>query len=499
MATVPEFEDPLDRSPDLFATLEEFVQQAGRNGTDDERALELLERVQFQLQVIRYRSDRGYRDAAQTIDAFQRRLGKLVAAGRIGGNVLTMLGSALHQAGIVASNEVSSATVELANALKPNSARFDLAPVLEEMAEALDGDPFVIAGSIVEFTHAAPAQVRAFVGAEQARAGNAAVRDAAVLLLLDREPAVRRAVGEALCEAVENLSPHSLRRLIAIRDWRPESERPQIEAIINDARARGIACAASEPGAAELFLGSGIDGSGAQAFLFVSPAGRRIRLSSVLLKNGVRDAWTGAPEPKRKAEATLACSLGEASMLPVSTRYVDRCIGHQLALGLVAGAIPPLGLLQVAETAGAEWRPQALDWREGLAALLDQLPGAMLKDDAVKAVLRSSVEWGALDPIADSWFEDDPEVADVAAGARGRRRTKAVEYLLKTVLARRREKWAEHFLWTALWLQDVSDDGALPWREFALLARALTDGSDLSEITLMRDIAERTIDLLRLA
>jgi DNA-binding NarL/FixJ family response regulator len=49
---------------------------------------------------------------------------------------------------------------------------------------------------------------------------------------------------------------------------------------------------------------------------------------------------------------------------------------------------------------------------------------------------------------------------------------------------------------TALWLKEVPEDAALPWREFAILARALADGHDLSDIALMRDIAERTISVL---
>jgi hypothetical protein len=61
------------------------------------------------------------------------------------------------------------------------------------------------------------------------------------------------------------------------------------------------------------------------------------------------------------------------------------------------------------------------------------------------------------------------------------------------VLARRREKWAERFLWTALWLREAPDGDALPWRNFAILARALADGHDLSDISLMHDIAARTV------
>ena len=82
------------------------------------------------------------------------------------------------------------------------------------------------------------------------------------------------------------------------------------------------------------------------------------------------------------------------------------------------------------------------------------------------------------------------------AGARGRQRAKTVKYMLQSVLEQRRERWAEHFLLTALWLKEAPDNAALPWREFVILARALADRRELSDIALMREIAERTVCVL---
>lgn len=323
------------------------------------------------------------------------------------------------------------------------------------------------------------------------------MRDAATLQMLDPDPEVRRAAAAVLQARIASLSPDSLRRLIMMRNWHPDAERCLVDAVIRAARAKGIDCAPPQDGSAETILASGIDGSGAQGFLILSPAGRRKRLSSVLLKNGVRDAWTGPPESRRDIESALAQAVAETSMMLVSRSYFDRAMRHHLNLGLAAGTWPPAGLLQVAETIGsAPWQPERLDWREALVALLAELPVAMLAPEAVNATLCTSDKWAGFDSIAESWFEDDQDVARRVAGARGRQRAKTVKYMLQSVLEQRRERWAEHFLLTALWLKEAPDNAALPWREFVILARALADRRELSDIALMREIAERTVWVL---
>jgi hypothetical protein len=131
-----------------------------------------------------------------------------------------------------------------------------------------------------------------------------------------------------------------------MRNWRAEAERPLVAAIVRAARAKGIACGTWPEGSAEAILASCIDGSGAQGFLILSPAGRRKRLSSVLLKNGVRDAWTGPPEARRGLQYALGHAAAKTSMMPISRSYFDRALRHHLHLGIAVGALPPSGLRQ---------------------------------------------------------------------------------------------------------------------------------------------------------
>jgi len=69
---------------------------------------------------------------------------------------------------------------------------------------------------------------------------------------------------------------------------------------------------------------------------------------------------------------------------------------------------------------------------------------------------------------------------------------------LQSLIARRRDKWADRFLRTALWMREAPAEAAaeLGWRELTLIAEAISNGRDLTEIGLMHDIAKRTIAVL---
>lgn len=486
-------EDYLDRFPDdVFVALDGFVEQVASNGASDAIALGYLYLIQGQLERVRFRSERGYEDAARVIEEFMRAVAHLVITGRIDVQTLSMVTSVLHMAGIEASAELHAGVAQFAENVLPLAVPPDFTDAMADMVVECEGDPFQLAGALAEAGHAIPAEARILMAIEQIRSTNAALREAAILYLLDGEPTLRRAVISELQARAANLSPESLRRLIGMRNWCPEKERPAIDAIIRAVRARGIDCAAWPRGEAGTIHASGIDGSGAQGFLIVSPAGQKVQISSVLLKSGVRDAWSAPPASKREVQSTLALAAMETSMRPVSRKYFDRILRHHLQVGLTAGTLPPAGLLQVAETIGhADWQPELLDWRSALAAMLAEVPAAMLTPQAVSALLHTSADWANFDKIAESWFEDDDKVARVVADTGGRQRAQAVNRVLAEILVPRREKWAAYFLGTALWLREAPKDS--PWRGFVILAQALASGRDLADMSLMRVIAVRTV------
>src|SRR5258708_29776308 len=203
-----------------------------------------------------------------------------------------------------------------------------------------------------------------------ALAGIPEARGAAVLFLLDPNSTVRRAVAGALAQVAASLTSTEVRRLVAMRNWRPENEQAAVDAVIRKARAAGIGCAPWEAGSIEAIVATTVDGATAQTFLLISPVGRKQRISSLLVKGGIADAWSGEPQSRRKIESSLAAAGMDIPTLAVSRSYLDRIVAHQLPLSIEKREAPPFGLLQVAETiGGAHLPPPRLALDEMLAVV----------------------------------------------------------------------------------------------------------------------------------
>jgi hypothetical protein len=483
---------------EIFAAFTGAARHMPPAGKDEPLAIGYLFLLQRLLEHLRYRTDQGYVDAAKLIADFQADVVAQVEAGNVDGRMLAFVGGALHQSKIPASPEFAAASAnQLVDRNQDGPLPTDVRAALAGILEACDGDPFLAVGSLIESGHSMPAETRSALAVGLALADIPEARGAAVLFLFDPNSDVRRAAAGALAQVAASLTPTEVRRLIAMRNWRPENERAEVDAVIRKARAAGIDCAPWAAGSIEAIVSTAIDGATAQGFLLISPVGRKKRISSLLIKGGIADAWSGEPESRRKIEMSLAAAGMDTPQLAVSRSYLDRTVAHQLALSIEKREVPPFGLLQVAETiGGADWQPARMAFDETLAGLMAEVPKAMCEPAALTSVLRRSNELAELEAVAQSWFEDEPQVTEAVERARGRDRAKLATFLLQSVIARHRDRWAEIVLRTALWMHEAPEAADLCWRELAIVAKALADGRDMTEIGLMRDIALRTIAVL---
>lgn len=493
-----ELEDYFYRSPrDVFAALDGAV--ANMPAADEHRPLAygylfLLEGLLLHL---RYRIDRGYADAIGLVAEFQAALAARVRDRSIDGPMLGLVVGVLQQAGIAAAPELIEASAALSEQRTGSVLEADLRAPMVEMVKACGGDPFALVASGAEACHSMPEEARSAMVTAFASSDHPVTRSAAVLFLLDPSPETRMAAAAALARVCAALSPADVRRLIAMRAWRPEQERGAIDVLVRRAHEAGIDAADWPAGRAEEILASAVDGATSQGIVIVSPSGRKKRISSILLKNGIADAFVGEEMSLRRTESTLTRAAVEGQMAPVSRRYLDDIVSHDIATLVARGTLPPVGLLEVAEAmGGADWRPVRLEFEAVLDGLLAGIPKATLAPKSVRAILRTSGQLADLIEVADSWFEDDADIRRTFTGSRGAGREKHAEYLLQTGFHQRRGKWADLFLRTAVWLREVDEADKRCWSELAIVAKAVAEGQNLAEIGLMLWIALRTVDFL---
>jgi len=283
-----------------------------------------------------------------------------------------------------------------------------------------------------------------------------------------------------------------LRRLIVLRNWLPETDRPWLDRAIQACRRKGVECASWPQSQVHDALTSGIDGVGAQSLFALAREGRRRAIGSLLIKAevGVRDAWTRHGLTRSEMEEFVGQVAGGTEVFPVSSEYVRIAAAHALAVNLASGIMPPFGLLDFVETADLQGlQPEALPLERLLGILEAETdPGVPRSTAEVLARSRAVVDrFGFLD----SWFEEGAEVEQLLGGKR-MARAKRVALVRESLLPKHAAKWGERLARIALLLRHCEDEE--PWQEFFVSAKEVLAGRSLAEVPLMNRVAENTVD-----
>src|SRR5579859_2960882 len=149
----PPFSDDLNRycesSPhEIFAAFAGAARHMPPAGKDEALAIGYLFLLQRLLEHLRYRTDRGYANAAKLIADFQADVVAQVEAGNVDGRMLPFVGGALHQSKIPASPELAAASArQPVDPDEDGPLPTDVHAALAGILEACDGDPFLAVGS----------------------------------------------------------------------------------------------------------------------------------------------------------------------------------------------------------------------------------------------------------------------------------------------------------------------------------------------------------------
>ena len=451
------------------------------------------------LEELRYEVERNRKDGIAQAEELRQYL--LEAGRRPGINPNTFL-FVLQQFGVAKldiGGELRAMAEQMLESLAASAPADDAASIQElahgfkEVADSLNGDPFAIHSGISEFTQTLTADARAtLVASLTAQTDVPALREAALGWLLDDASGVRQIVAQILEKDAANNSGTMLRRMIALRNWVPEADRPALDRAIK-ASQKIVACESWPSAKVPEVYASGSDGSGAQSVFMIVAQGRKRALAALLFKQdaGIRDAWVSPGGTRADVEAALQALGMQLDLLPVPLEYAAAAARHFLGVNAQAGVMPPFGLLGVAEVAGlTNLNPEFQPVDAFVASLCAEIAPKRATPQAIATALKASASWGETLPIAGSWFEESDEAdAILAQGKLSKAKRKAA--LLAKPIQKRRRWWAALIAWTGFTMKTTQ--AASGWEDCVLVARELLGERPLDEFGIMNGIAEATI------
>src|SRR3954469_9989141 len=361
----------LQADPEAVLDLIEMLLAEGRKTRPNEKLVSAYVYMIGQaLEFIRIAQENGQASAQELADAVRLTLLQAGTSGLVQPVLLVMI------------------LMEFANAkLDPGA---DLQHLMANLFEQIGSERGAGAsgGDFDSYLEDLPADPRATMGISLLRTGEASAGEASVGWLLDPSAEVRHAVASAIEQAAPHgaVSGSMLRRLIALRNWLPETDRPWLDRAIQASRRKGVECASWPQSQVHDALASGIDGVGAQSIFVLAREGRRRAIACLLIKAevGVRDAWARHGLTRSEMEEFVGQVASGTEVFPVSSEYVRIAAAHGLAVNLASGIMPPFGLLDFVETADLQGlQPEALP----LERLL-----SMLEAEADPGMLRSTEE-----------------------------------------------------------------------------------------------------------
>ncbi len=457
---------------------------------------------------IRYSVERNRAWAEKTSEKIQKKIAERAFQVNVDTRVQSDLLQALYRAGLEIHPDIKEKSEELATYYSRFTSKGGSSG-LERMFDAIIADGFQTPFELLDFVMAEmtilPPEGQLSIIAEMAASKHSIIRDFAGLMLLHPDPEVRSHVPMIFNEFTDEstVSPETFRRMIGLRNWLPEDERPGLDALIKRIRSARVECAPMPNSTFGEASVSTFDGSGIQgAWVFTSEK-RKFTLSGIMVRQteGVREAWVR--KGLNKSEMNAIYGDISQSILTVKTdpEYFHRLTAHFLWTGVQNDTPPPPELLEVAESIGKTyWHPEPLDYDAELKRMESEADPKTLKPAYVSKVLSESKHWPDEETFASSWFEDDAgldhiididDIDDIVEAGKSPRNdfnTQITEFF-----ENKRELWFERLLWMALWAKSCIGRPPFKWEKFLILAREFHRGAPVEDIPLMMSVIERSI------
>jgi hypothetical protein len=449
------------------------------------------------LEALRFDIEAGYKTASELAECARKRLVTASKAGAVSPSALLLLIQWFGSAKLDPGQDLRRAVEHLleedgnANADNFNPVDTDLSGLVADLVKQTDGDPFALHSVLGESLEGMPDDYRGVLTTTFLFSGEPAAAEASIGWLLDPVAAIRQALASALEDAArkDKVTPTMLRRVIAMRNWLPQDNRPALDASIATARRKGVQPAQWGDVEVRQLVCTGVDGSGAIGVLAHCQKKRKHVLGSLVLKLGigVRDAWAQeGVKTKEIEQAFFEMSLMDQFALP--TEFIRIAASHFLALGHRTGSMPPFGLLQFLEAVGLSSAQPELMTATSLLEMVREEHA--IAANQFERLLAAGSDLADEYAFLDSWFEVGDEVDAALTGNRAARQ-KREALIMEQVVEPRREWWAQSAAWTAYILNLAGNDER--WQEFYAAALAIVQQRPLREIPLLKLVAEQTV------
>jgi hypothetical protein len=376
---------------------------------------------------------------------------------------------------------------------------FDLSENLESMAQAIEaegGTAYDLFNNIDTMMAAAPEEIQAGLANHIATMDGAFFERCGLFMLLSGSELVQEATIAGLFKRLDAsaLNAETLALLPMIRGWFSKGPtQTALDELFKKARRQAILGQSHHDSVTiQEAIASITDGVGAQNIAVKLKRGSTTLLAMLLLKTGygIKDAFLVPPENNSDANRIIKQLRAETGADDISVDTLRALLEGALADGLEHGHLPAPGFLDVIESSNLfDLRPQELDLQT-LLNLAD--PDRKIQNASAQALgrwINDDIALDNLEPLTDSWFEDNETTREIVATTRTAR---SIEAKIWKFLDTRRDVWARRFLQTAVMLQE---SGRLrEWQTMTSSAHGLMNGRALKRVPLMEDIMYTTIE-----
>lgn len=475
-----------------------------KKSTAYQATLILLEEA---LLLIRYSVERDRSWAIDIAEQIQRQIAGKVFKREVDIRIQADLVHILYGSGLDLHPQVKAKSQDVIQYYSRFTARTgppDMEKAFDAVISKADGNPFEVYERVMAELNLLPTEGQLTMIGEMVKSVNPLIREITSFMLLHPNPEIRIHVPRLVnhLAQADTISPLTLRRMIGLRNWLPEAERPDLDELIKRIRRANVQCAPMPSVQSVEAYVSPFDGSGLQGAWIFSREQQQYQMAMMLVRQGqgVREAWGENHLRKKDRKSMLRNLFSNGMVTAVRPAYLEIQIPHFIWLGQQQNTPPHPLLLHVAETMGdMYWLPQPVDFDEEFASLEIMAGSQSLSPENITKVLEESRYWPTGEHFATSWFEDDARVDELLKEnfdfpiLGNDMMAQAIGLILVEILQDKTDLWSERLFWMALWARSCKDRTRSLWRKFFIIARELRKGTPLYQIPLMLVVAERSV------